>query len=187
MYDLNKRSYISTLGELRELLAALPDDTEISGAGAFGAWLHFSKEKKLVCVDPEPLYDCYEEYDDEEVDAKEEEQMKEHESRLYNNDEGWQTLFVGHKLMRTFPVDDDTIDEEDRECFGRCWDYELYDVKLSCVDTGQLGKQGNMTREEIINTVFSWNNIETEERTYFPTTESIVALCETYEHPGDLK
>ena len=28
MYDLNKRANISTLGELRSLLAALPDDTE---------------------------------------------------------------------------------------------------------------------------------------------------------------
>ena len=62
MYDLKKRAYISTLGELRSLLADLPDDTEISGAGAFGAWLHFKKGENLVCIDPECLYDCYEEY-----------------------------------------------------------------------------------------------------------------------------
>ena len=82
MYDLNKRAYISTLGELRSLLSTLSDDTEISGAGAFGAWLHFAREKNIVCIDPESLYDCYEEYDDEEVGEKEEEQVKEHESRL---------------------------------------------------------------------------------------------------------
>ena len=82
MYDLNKRSYFTTLGELRMLLADLPDDTEVSGAGAFGAWLHFDKEKDFICIDPESLYADYaEEYgDDEEV--KEEEQMKEHELRL---------------------------------------------------------------------------------------------------------
>ena len=82
MYDLNKRAYISTLGELRSLLSTLPDDTEISGAGAFGAWLHFAKERNLVCIDPECLYDCYEEYDDEEVGEKEEEQVEEHKARL---------------------------------------------------------------------------------------------------------
>ena len=82
MYDLNKRSYISTLGELRELLANLPDETEISGAGAYGAWLHFGKEKNLVCIDPESLYSDYsEEYGDEE-EGKEEEQMREHGLRL---------------------------------------------------------------------------------------------------------
>ena len=82
MYDLKKRAYISTLGELRSLLSTLPDDTEISGAGAFGAWLHFKKGENLVCIDPECLYDYYEEYDDEEVGEKEEEQVEEHKARL---------------------------------------------------------------------------------------------------------
>lgn len=82
MYDLKKRAYISTLGELRSLLSTLPDDTEISGAGALGAWLHFKKCENLVCIDPECLYDCYEEYDDEEVGEKEEEQVEEHKARL---------------------------------------------------------------------------------------------------------
>ena len=77
MYDLKKRAYISTLGELRSLLADLPDDTEISGAGADGAWLHFKKGENLVCIDPECLYDYY-----EEVGEKEEDQVEEHKPRL---------------------------------------------------------------------------------------------------------
>ena len=47
MYDLNKRAYISTLGELRELLAELPDDTEILACGSSDAWLHFEKDNSL--------------------------------------------------------------------------------------------------------------------------------------------
>lgn len=84
MYDLYKRSYVTTLGELRLLLADYPDDTEISGAGAFGAWLHFEKEKDFVCIDPESLYSDYsEEYGDEEEQV-EEEQMRAHETRVVN-------------------------------------------------------------------------------------------------------
>ena len=35
-----------------------------------------------MCIDPECLYDYYEEYDDEEVGEKEEEQVEEHKARL---------------------------------------------------------------------------------------------------------
>ncbi len=82
MYDLKKRSYVTTLGELRSLLAELPDDTEISGAGALGAWLHFAKEETIVCIDPESLYDCYEEYDDDEVFETEKSALKAHAFRV---------------------------------------------------------------------------------------------------------
>ena len=83
MYDLNKRAYISTLGELRSLLAALPDDTEISGAGAEGAWLHFGRERNIICIDPESLYDSYEEeYGDEEEACAEEKQLIAHNYRI---------------------------------------------------------------------------------------------------------
>ncbi len=178
MYDLNKRSYFTTLGELRMLLADLPDDTEVSGAGAFGAWLHFDKEKALICIDPESLYADYaEEYGDEE-EVKEEEQMKEHELRLSAVNEERQFFLVGDKLMRTYETIDDTIDEEDGECFGACWDYELYDVQLRVVDSGQLGKCGNMSREEVIQRVLEWNKLSNEKRTYIPYTDAIVELSE---------
>ncbi len=80
--------------------------------------------------------------------------------------------------MRTFLVDDDSIDEEDEERFGACWDYELYDIKLTPVDSGQLGKQGNMTREEVTKMVLTQNHLESEERVYFAPTEDFVELCE---------
>ena len=175
MYDLNKRSYISTLGELRMLLAALPDDTEISGAGASGAWLHFTNDEHFVCIDPESLYDCYEEDDEGEA---EERQRKAHELRLSAVKEDLQFLLVGNKLMRTYETIDDTIDEEDGECFGACWDYELYDVQLKVIDGGQLGKCGNMTRKEAVETVLAWHNLNQEERHTIIPTDSLIELCE---------
>ena len=57
MYDLIKRAYISTLGELRELLAELPDDTEILACGSSDAWLHFEKDNSLVSLDYADLDD----------------------------------------------------------------------------------------------------------------------------------
>ena len=178
MYDLNKRSYFTTLGELRMLLADLPNETEVSGAGAFGAWLHFDKEKALICIDPESLYADYdEEYGDEE-EVKEEEQMKEHELRLFAVKEDREFFLVGNKLMRTYETIDDTIDEEDGECFGACWDYELYNIQLEVVDSGQLGKCGNMSREEVIQKVLEWNKLSNEKRTYIPCTDTIVELSE---------
>lgn len=155
MYDLNKRSYISTLGELRMLLADLPDETEISGAGAFGAWLHFTNDEHLVCIDPEPLFDCYEEEDEE----AEEEQCKAHEQRLDYMDESIQYFFVGKNLMRTFLADDGS------------WDYELYEVNIPnmrIADSGQLGENRDITRDEAINKVLSWNNLNKEKRYPIP-------------------
>ena len=179
MYDLNKRSYFTTLGELRRLLADLPDDTEVSGAGAFGAWLHFDKESDIVCIDPESLYEHYdEEYGDEEEEEQMNEQMKQHELRLSTVKEDLQFLLVGDKLMRTYETIDDTIDEEDGKHFGACWDYELYDVQLKVVDSGQLGKCGNMAREEAIQKVLGWDKLSNEKRTQIPCTEALVELTE---------
>jgi len=178
MYDLNKRSYFDTLGELRTLLADLPDDTEVSGAGAFGAWLHFDKERNFICIDPETLYADYEEEYEGEEEEKVEEQMKDHELRLFAVKEDREFFLVGNKLMRTYEVIDDTIDEEDGERFGACWDYELYDVQLKVVDSGQLGKCGIMSREEVVQRVLEWNKLNTENRTYIPATEALVELTE---------
>lgn len=105
MYDLNKRSYFTTLGELRALLADLPDDTEISGSGAIGAWMHITKDERVVCIDPEPLFDCYEEEDEEVAEM---EQIKEHKKRLMDYDEGPKYFVVGNKLMRTYLAGDDS-------------------------------------------------------------------------------
>lgn len=156
MYDLNKRSYFTTLGELRALLADLPDDTEISGSGAIGAWMHIAKDERVVCIDPEPLFDCYEEEDEEVAEM---EQIKEHKKRLMDYDEGPKYFVVGNKLMRTYLAGDDS------------WDYELYNINMpdmKIVDSGQIGENGNLTRDEAINKVLSWKNLNKEKRYPIP-------------------
>ena len=182
MYDLKKRAYISTLGELRELLAELPDDTEILACGSSDAWLHFEKDNSLVSLDYADLDDgtVYLELDDDDDlrEQKIESEDNEHSERLSSIEEGWQAFFIGNKLMRTFQVVDDTVDEEDGERFGECWDYELYNVNLTIADSGQLGKQGNTTREDAIKEVLSWNHLEHEKRNYICVTEDLVELCE---------
>ena len=55
MYDLNKRSYFTTLGELRMLLAHLPADTVL------GSYLHFEQDGSLVSFDDEDLTKEYSE------------------------------------------------------------------------------------------------------------------------------
>ena len=57
------------------------------------------------------------------------------------------------------------------------WDYELYDIKLTPIESGQLGEDRNMTREEVTREVLSWRNLEKKERTYFAPTEDFVDLC----------
>lgn len=115
MYDLNKRAYITTLGELRLLLADYPNDTEISGAGAFGAWLHFDKGKDLVCIDPESLSESEEEYYTDDEEQKMKEQMRAHEARTQRFDNNQKK--GGNANMRTWrltcSVDADAIDYEE--------------------------------------------------------------------------
>ena len=62
MYDLNKRSYFTTLGELRLLLADYPDDTRIYACGADDAYLHIDDSGKFVSIDYDDLSS---DYDDE--------------------------------------------------------------------------------------------------------------------------
>ena len=62
MYDLNKRSYFTTLGELRLLLANYPDDTRIYSCGADDAYLHIDDSGKFVSIDYDDLSS---DYDDE--------------------------------------------------------------------------------------------------------------------------
>ena len=71
MYDLNKRSYFTTLGELRMLLAHLPADTKVCTGGVLGSYLHFEQDGSLVSFDDEDLNadyseQLYEDADDED-------------------------------------------------------------------------------------------------------------------------
>lgn len=86
MYDLNKRSYFTTLGELRALLAKLPDDTKVCTSGVYGSYVHFAKDDSLVSFDDEDLGEDYAEdcpiEDPDFWEGQEALMMKEHEARL---------------------------------------------------------------------------------------------------------
>ena len=88
MYDLNMRSYFTTLGELRMLLAHLPADTKVCTCGVLGSYLHFEHDGSLVSFDDEDLSTDYSEQSSE--DAADEDfwqgqdalMMHEHNDRL---------------------------------------------------------------------------------------------------------
>ena len=182
MYDLNKRSYFTTLGELRMLLAHLPADTKVCTGGVLGSYLHFTEDGSLVSFDDDDLWSDYEEAypsdDDDFWQGQDALMMEEHTQRLREIEEDREFFFIGDKLMRIYKTEDDSVDEEDGECFGACWDYELYDVQLKVVDGGQIGKCGNMTREDAIQDVLAWNNLDAEQRTYIPATEALYDLTD---------
>lgn len=88
MYDLNKRSYVTTLGELRQLLADYPDDTRFYACGATDCYLHIEEDGSFVSIDYDGLdsdYDAELHVDDSDYDFWEVQyahMMKEHEDRL---------------------------------------------------------------------------------------------------------
>ena len=89
MYDLNKRSYFTTLGELRMLLAHLPAETKVCTGGVLGSYLHFAEDGSLVSFDDDDLYDEYSGWsptDDEKFDAfwqgQDDLMMMEHNHRI---------------------------------------------------------------------------------------------------------
>ncbi len=157
MYNLEKRAYFTNLGELRMLLADMPDDTEVCTGGVLGSYLHFDKEKDLISFDDEDLDPDYDidGYSDDEREEAHNREDEEYGKRINGINEGRQYFFVGNKLMRTFLADDGS------------WDYELYDLSLSAVASGQLGEDdGSMTRNEVIDTVLSWNKLDKKPRHY---------------------
>ena len=88
MYDSKMRSYFTTLGELRLLLAHLPADTKVCTGGVLGSYLHFEQDGSLVSFDDEDLSTDYSEQSSE--DAADEDfwqgqdalMMHEHNDRL---------------------------------------------------------------------------------------------------------
>lgn len=175
MYNLKKRAYFTDLGELRMLLADMPDDTKVCTGGVLGSYLHFSKEKELVSFDDEDLgnHGCYEEFmeddDDEDISIKKLlEEEEEHCQRIDWLDRDKRYMLCGDKLLQTFVSDDGS------------WDYALYDISLSVADSGQIGEYKDMTREEAINTVLSWNHLEKEPKHYYSSV--FYNLCEYIEN-----
>jgi hypothetical protein len=60
MYNINKRVSFETAGDLKELLAEVPDETKIVICGDDNCWFHIEEDKSVVCLDMEDLDDCYE-------------------------------------------------------------------------------------------------------------------------------
>ncbi len=161
MYNLKKRAFFETLGELRMLLADMPDDTEVCICGSDSCYIHFSKEKTLISFDYDDLSEpyCYEEFaNDDDGELYEKKQIDEdsaHDRRIEWLEKGTKYLVVGNKVLRTFLADDGS------------WDYALYDISLSVQDSGQLGANTNMTLNEAISTVLSWNNLNKKPQYHF--------------------
>lgn len=60
MYDINKRKQFKTVGDLKQLLANVSDDTKIYITGTDG-WFHIEADESIICLDYEDLDECYEE------------------------------------------------------------------------------------------------------------------------------
>jgi hypothetical protein len=60
MYDINRREQFETVGDLKRLLADIPDDTDLYICGSNG-WFHIEEDESIVCLDCDDLEDCYEE------------------------------------------------------------------------------------------------------------------------------
>ena len=89
MYNLNKRSYFTTIGELRLLLAEYPDDSSIYACGSSGCYLHIDDEDGFVSIDYDALDFDYDEScpanEDDYTSPWEEQHVQmtvEHEARL---------------------------------------------------------------------------------------------------------
>ena len=61
MYNISKRKQFSTVGELKELLKNLPDETQIVVTGDDYCWFHIEQDESVVCLDTEDLEVDYEE------------------------------------------------------------------------------------------------------------------------------
>lgn len=59
MFDIKKKALFDTVGELWELLAELPDVTEITICGSSVNYFHLTLDGKAVCLDSEELTECY--------------------------------------------------------------------------------------------------------------------------------
>ena len=92
MFDIKKRAYFTTLGELRMLLKDYPDEMPVYNCGCEDSWLHVDADGKFISLDNESLYyDYCDELDkhgipdsDEVEDYYDTQQRKEHQQRMDN-------------------------------------------------------------------------------------------------------
>lgn len=62
MYDISRRKKFKTVGELKEILETISNETEIMicGDSYSYCWFHVEKDNTFVCLDIEDLDDFYE-------------------------------------------------------------------------------------------------------------------------------
>lgn len=60
MYDITKKKQFETVGDLKELLKNIPDETKIVVTGDDYCWFHIEKDGSVICLDVEELDDAYE-------------------------------------------------------------------------------------------------------------------------------
>lgn len=60
MYDITKKKQFKTVGDLKELLKNIPDETQIVVTGDDYCWFHIEKDGSVICLDVEELDDAYE-------------------------------------------------------------------------------------------------------------------------------
>ena len=88
MYDIKKRAYFTTLGELRMLLKDYPDEMPVYNCGCEDSWLHIDAKEKFISLDNESLYSDYcEDLEAQGIDGDLDEyyelkQRKDHEERM---------------------------------------------------------------------------------------------------------
>ena len=59
MYDITKRKQFKTVGDLKELLKNIPDETQIVVTGDDYCWFHIEEDGSVICLDVEELDDAY--------------------------------------------------------------------------------------------------------------------------------
>ena len=60
MYDITKKKQFKTVGDLKELLKDIPDETQIVVTGDDYCWFHIEEDGSVICLDVEELDDAYE-------------------------------------------------------------------------------------------------------------------------------
>lgn len=59
MYNIKRRAEFTTVGDLKRLLAEVPDETRIYITGDSDCWFHIEEDETVICLDCEDLEDCY--------------------------------------------------------------------------------------------------------------------------------
>ena len=59
MYDITKKKQFKTVGDLKELLKDIPDETQIVVTGDDYCWFHIEEDGSVICLDVEELDDAY--------------------------------------------------------------------------------------------------------------------------------